>query len=290
MAQSVNNQGESLDQQIDNFQKIPEPNIKDLSVLLITFLKNMSELNKKLNDFENRITTMENNTDLHINRMNNIEEEMRDKEEINDERFDKVDDKVELLTATVNESTELVETSATQTLQMQQSQIDNDVILKGFPVKPNVSEVLDNFKNLFNISDDQVRDSFYVSYTKSSTVNLQGSTNGIIHFVVISFKTKSTKIQLFDNIKNHHGPILLHELSKSLENHENLLIKCANRLTKFNLQAQGVLYKALRRNKISEYRYHNLMFQVKFTTISNWLRIDSQKKIAHLHGQISATT
>lgn len=274
---------DSLDHLVDTFLEIKTPDVKDLSIFLVSFLKATNNLNSRVNTIDDRVEALESRSSLHVNQLNNIEDRLL---EIEEGQYKKdIDEKLNSLQLEIAASANQSEANASNILYIQQTLMEKEVILKGFPVKPDLETVLDNFLVKFAVNREAVKEYYYVSYSRN---NFHASANieqKLLHFIVISFKTKLHKVEIFKK-KAKIGKILFKELQPEITENRDSLIKCTNKLSKFNLYTQRVLYKAQNAEIITEYRFHNNFFQVKATATANWERVDTYKKTTQINKQI----
>lgn len=268
----------ALEELIQNYQKIEKPEVKDLSDFFIQYLKTSNNLNTRFNDCEDRVSELEKRCDLKDTHIKNIEEHLHEVEDNQTTLKTELEEKINNLSDQLEVAKQQIELNSTQTLYMQQLYMDKDLILKGFPTKPDPETVVKNFIKHYDLNIGHVREYYYVDYSKNTKQNSASSKNRSLHFVVISFKSKSAKVEAFKKKKEKGLPLLKNLLPDATENRD-AIIKCSNKLTKFNLHVQHILYKAQEKKIIFEYRYHNYLFQCKQEENSEWFRIDSYKKI-----------
>ncbi len=153
-----------------------------------------------------------------------------------------------------------------------QSKIDNDIIIRGFPRKPESELVCDNFIKYFNLDRSEVLSHYYFPYTSK----FSGKTS---HNVIISFREKQTKMNILSR-KKQLGPLLLNRLVPDQSSSTNIAtVTYTNRLSKFNLHAIYHLNKAKNAGKVFSIRFHNLCFAVKETERCQWTRISNTEEL-----------
>lgn len=276
-----------LDKLVEDFQKIAKPEVTDLSNFLVQFLKKSNNLNTRFNTVEDRVTALEERCDQKDTHLQNVEDRVHDIEDNQNSLKKELEEKIAQLSVKVDENSQQSIHNTTQTLCIQQSLMDNDIILKGFPSKPDPDIVLNNFVNFYGINKMSIHEYYHVSYTKHQKVASSQSNEKMLHFIVISFKSKSTKVKVFESKKKKGSPLLKNLIPDSST--PDILIKCANKLTKFNLYAQRILYKSHQQKIISEYRFHNHLFQIKVQEDSNWIRVDTYKQVNDLNQKTMKT-
>lgn len=273
-----------LDQLVENFQKIAKPDVTDLSEFLVQFLKSSNNLNTRFNTVDDRVTALEERCDQKDTHIQNIEDQLHELEVNQKTLKSELEDQIHKLSERLEDNILQSEHNSTQTLYIQQSLMDKEIILKGFPTKPDPEIVVENFVKFFEVDKTAIKEYYHVSYSKNQAEASTTTNQKLSHFVVIGFKNKSTKISVFAKKKKKGSPLLKNLIPQSSS--PETLIKCANKLTKFNLYVQRVLYKVHQQKTIKEYRYHNHLFQIKLEEDGKWIRIDTYKKVNELDQQI----
>jgi chromosome segregation ATPase len=140
---------------VEDFQKIKRPEIKDLSSLLIPFIKFYIE-NKRLEKVENDIDELA--ADVH-----NLKLEIANSKIQLEDLNRKISEGLETLNNNIKSATEKMidlEASSKKTMSsinvLLQSRIDNDVIIRGFTGKIESQMVCDNFIKYFNLDPSEV--------------------------------------------------------------------------------------------------------------------------------------
>lgn len=299
--QSAKRPREVLDQEnsmvklVSDFKKIDEPTVKDLSRFLVGFLEASNNLNTRVCCLEDRVEKLEESTGLQSDRMNNIEDRLVSIESAQEELKKDLNAKFDALSLQIVQSTEesskKISRNSSQIHYIQQTAMDKDIILKGFPTKPDHLAVVANFLDLFNVDPGMLRESYYVSYQRQQHER-DGKTieAKLLHFVVLAFKKKSTKIEIFQQ-KKVRGPLLLKELVTEIpEAQQRTIIQCTNKLSKFNLHANQVLYRAKSSSIVHEFKFHNQLYQYKVTENAEWIRVDTNEKVDYLEKQLPKTS
>lgn len=274
-----------LQEIVNKIKGKPNPTIKDLADFMADFLIMSTTLSNRVTAVENEVADLTVKTDLHETRFTNVEDKIHEIENENSEekkenkkKFEELQEEIDFLKNKTTKNT-------TEVNLIQQKYLDNEIILKGFPNKPDVEKIVENFNKTYNIANHEVKESYYVSYTlKPRNKTASGK---VVHFVVLKFKEKATKIKIF-NKKKVTGPLLLNSLitqpstaekskdpTDNTESANNPKITIANKFTKFNLYVQRKLYKAKSLNIIYDYRYHNCLFQIIENEGEDWKRIET---------------
>jgi hypothetical protein len=263
-------------QTVADFQKIENPKIKDLSSLLINFIK-FSVDNKRIDKLEANLNDIE--VDVYNQKLDiaNIKSSI----EIMEKKFS---EKIEFLTNSVEEwkqkyekleTAQLKNFSSTNT--MLQSKIDNDLIIRGFPEKPNSRTVCDNFLNVFQLDYASVSTHYYFPYKSKFS-------GKITHNVIIRFREIDTKLDILKR-KKDMGPMLLNRIQPDMQSSSFITLNYSNRLSKFNLSAVYQLTKAKERKQIVNIRFHNLCFAAKVPGNDDWQRVTNYTELNKLTNQ-----
>lgn len=265
-------QTKNILQAVDDFQKIESPEVKDLSSLMINFIKYSISGNKRIDKLEEDVDSLEREVEAQklesaeINRKLDTLSKKVDQEKVsNDSAIQGQLEKTDSLQSSLNKSQSSVN-------MLLQHKIDNDLIIRGFPGKPDHKVVRDNFINIFNLDPVAISSSYYFPYTSK----FSGKTS---HNVIISFRDIETKMNVL-SLKKQSGPLLLSQLTLEFPGtSEASTVTYTNRLTKFNLYAINQLNKTKSAGLIFKVRYHNLCFGVMEKKNSNWIRITNHAEL-----------
>jgi hypothetical protein len=255
----------SLLKSVDDFQKIQNPEIKDLSSLLIKFIK-FSVENKRLDGLEEKVNDLE--QEVHSQKL-----EIANNKTSIEALEQKFNSEIEALTKEVEkwkrkcETLELIQQeSITSTNALLQNKIDNDIIIRGFPSKPDSKTVSEKFLSIFQLDISAIRSHYYFQYTSNFSKKIS-------HNIILSFRDIETKMNVLQR-KKELGPLLLSRIQPNSSGQSSTL-SYSNRLSKFNLYAIYHLNKAKDYKLIHSIRFHNLCFQIKETDKSGWKRISN---------------
>lgn len=280
----VDEEAPDINKIVSDFKAIPDKNVDSLSKFLVDFLQATNNCNIVVKDLKERVVAVEVKSDLHEERMNHIEDQIKAIEDTQKTSEETLEEKIKKLDKVDEISTQCSKNSS-NVFFIQQAMMETDMILKDFPSKPDPDIVLENFLQIFDLNKDTVREHYHVAYevnNNKSNDEMPSSSaapkSKILHFVVIKFKSKTTKTDVF-NIKKKRGPLFLSELLPTMESSKKTVIRCSNKLSKFNLLVQRTLYKAVDEKRVFAYRYHNHLFQVQITETSKWIRIDSYEAL-----------
>jgi hypothetical protein len=255
---------------VEEFQKLDNPELKDLSSLLIKFIK-FSVDNTRLEKLEKDVIDLE--EDVHHQKLEIANNTM------NIAALEKkLNEKIDQLTKSIGEwEKKYIELEASHQNSLSsnnfllQDRIDNDLIVRGFPVKPDIKSACENFLECFRLDMSVVESYYYFPYAAKA-----GKTS---HNLIISFKDFNVKMEVLSR-KKQLGRLLLKKIQPLMEPPDHdVFISYSNRLSKFNLHAIYHLNKAKDNKTIFNVRYHNLFFAVKETEKSPWLRISNPSEL-----------
>lgn len=166
---------------------------------------------------------------------------------------------------------------------LEQQNVDNDIFISGLPFKPDLNAISTAIAAKFGIAPDMIAHKYSYEFTPPSKPTSQSSSAAkkSYHHAVISFKDKTTKIN-FMAAKKKNGPVKYEELNDDAMTQEqrSTTIRITNRLSKFNLHVQSVLFAAKDGRKISSFMLHNGLFRIKRDENSNWEMIESEAALA----------
>jgi hypothetical protein len=255
---------------VENFQKIENPELKDLSSLLIKFIK-FSVDNKRLDKLEQNVNDLE--EDMHLQKLDigNNTTNIAALEKKFTAEIDSLKKTIEELKAKNSDLEESNQKNLGTNNFLLQDRIDNDLIVRGFPAKPDCKVACEKFLEAFHLDSSVVRTHYYFPYTLDS--------GKITHNLIISFNEFEVKMKILES-KKQRGPLLLNCIQPHLAPpDQDVTLTYSNRLTKFNLYAIYHLNKAKDNKIIHSIRYHNLFFSIKETEKGGWKRITNMSDL-----------
>lgn len=250
---------QSVCQIVNEFESLENPSNKQTGQLICEFLKKETEIRSKIFTLENRVDDIEISTEKNSDELETFR------------------------THTENQFCQM----ETTLHKLEQDKVDNDIFLSGFPNKPNVDGIAMALAERFKIPEQSIVKKYQYELKVKQTRGAGGQETveqpKIIHNVVIGFKDNATKVQFMKD-KKENGPILYEQLNKNCrqKNDAKTTIKCSNRLTKFNLKAQHLLWQAKTKGKISHFQLHNGTFRMKKTENSGWVNISTEMELVKL--------
>lgn len=170
---------------------------------------------------------------------------------------------------------------------VEQKQIDKHLFMSGFPSNPDEDEVMSSLLELYEIPETSVDYKYSFQFTPrrvtpnaTSTPSSSTQQTKTYHQMVIVFKDNQTKSK-FMKAKKEKGPIVFDQLSKKPLSGEEAktIIRCVNRLSKFNLKVQRELLTAKNQQKIFSFQLYNGVFRLKIIENSGWKIIDTENAL-----------
>jgi hypothetical protein len=162
--------------------------------------------------------------------------------------------------------------AAVEKNEYEQRIVDNDVILSGFPKLPNSGFVVKSLMQLFSIEQNEVKSHHQFRVKKNMFEQ---------HFVVISFKEKTSQVKLLQGIDSMSTPLKFSQfLETPLGNfYDNTTINCRMCLSKFNIFALQELQKFKSRRLIIDIKFEGFFYHVKRNSNSKWRAVRSEDDI-----------
>lgn len=254
-----------------------EPTMKDVAMLLFQLIDKASSTRNTVNDISDRLAKIENRYDQTSRRLKSIEErcgthttsiDALEKAKTTNE------EKIDLLKS-------LTDSNEQSLHKLEQSKIDNDIFLSGFPIKPDHIKVKSALANFYNIAPDMIDHSYqYEFILQPKATSTPNAINKVVHNVVVSFKERNVKFA-FMKKKKELGEFLYEQIDSAVKDPKDkaAVIKCSNRLTKFNLLAQRQLFRAKGEGKIHSFQLHNGTFRAKKDEKAKWTYVDTSTSL-----------
>jgi hypothetical protein len=165
---------------------------------------------------------------------------------------------------------------------LDQREVDKDIYISGFPVEPNEGEITEALMKMHDIPLNKVDRHYSFSFTVKPRASSTPKDGGrqrqrSVHQMVIGFKDMETKMK-FMKAKKDKGPIALEQLTKAKLKPEDAkaMIRCVNRLSKFNLKVQRHLMTSKVNGDIVGFQLHNGLFRLKEKDDSSWKVIGTE--------------
>lgn len=155
----------------------------------------------------------------------------------------------------------------------EQQRLDLDIILSGFPLKPVCKTVVHKFLYIHSVPIDKVK-TFYQFENKTG--------DQTFHHIVITFKDKPSKSQLFKAHAELRKPIRWSQLSENNCSESNAIIKFYNRFSKFNFGVEKQLYRLKASGIIAEHKFKDSFYCFKQTPVSEWKAVSVVEDLDHL--------
>lgn len=155
----------------------------------------------------------------------------------------------------------------------EQQRLDLDIILSGFPVKPVCKTVVHAFLKIHSIPIEKVKTFYqFENHTGDQT----------FYHIVITFKDKPSKSQLFKAQADLRKPIRWNQLSEDKRSESNAIIKFNSRFSKFNFGVEKQLYRLKTHGIIVDYKFKDSFYCFKQTPVSEWNIVSVVQDIDHL--------
>lgn len=252
----------------NNLKTCLDPSLSDIINALghvlsiqISTLKETSTTNEKITSIENKISSL--------------------KSEIGDIKKQQKEDVDSLKEKLVKTESNFLKVRTDLNVILQ-SKIDNDVVIAGFPNKPDEEYAIKEFCKFYDLPDDCI--SSYYSYMSKKK---DGSDQGVL---VVTFKTKTHQIAYREK-KTVKGPITLNQvLETKVAPAQNIALSCFNRLTSLNQHIQRELGKLQTSNKIKAINYKNCQFYIRMDESSPQMPIASLEQLNDLLASLGIST
>lgn len=274
---------DSIQTIISEFKAEASPSIGSLSTFLVSYLEKSEELRNLTYDIQYRTLQVEQKVEV-----------LEGKQLKTDEILIENAEAIELVGRDVQSQRKEISDIAALNLQneaslhkLEQHKIDSDLFLSGFPNKPNIEEVTNKLLAMHGIPQETVAYKYAYQFTPRSSKPLPSSSSTpeakkVYHHMVISFKDKAIKMKILEARKGK-GPLKLEQLCdgpSQMERGKPKTIRCTNRLSQFNLRAQGKLFAAKQEGWIYAFQLHNGTFRIKKEENSRWEPIDTSTALA----------
>lgn len=263
-SEEQNQLDDSMQSLISEFNAITNYTVNDLAKFMRKYLAKSEECRRSIYDVQHEVNEVQ-------IKVKAIEEKLKSKD--NDDKANKT--KMDLVASNMREMKDSSLEVEAKTHRVEQKLIDRHVFISGFPVKPNKEEVLEKLRTLYEISQESVDTSYCYQFSlrpkASSTPGASRAEPKTIFHMVVEFKDNQGK-ELFMKNKKEKGPLAFEQLTsqKLKDDDRKSLIRCVNRLSKFNLKVQRELQSAKADQKVFSYQLHNGLFRVKEREDSGW--------------------
>lgn len=263
-----------------NLEANENPTNKDIVSLLIKLLDKQDTMTLAVNRAFQRLEVVENKCEQLTNRTKAVEETG----ETHTNAIGNLESASELHQKSIDSLRDLSQANESMLHKLEQSKIDSDLFLSGFPIKPDHKKVVTEIIKIYDIAPESIERSYQYEYEvrnkPSANSTQKNETRKSYHHVVISFKNMSTKMDFLMKKKNL-GPLYYQQLDPSVKDPklQSTNIRCTNRLTKFNLKAQSRLFNAKNEGKIYGFQLHNGVFRAKKEERNGWTVIDTESSL-----------
>lgn len=279
-----NKLNDSIQSIISEFKSEADPSVKSLSAFLVRYVETSEELRNLTYDVHYRTAQVEKKVEILEEKQVTTENELKENA-----------DAIELVERDIKRQSEVIDHITASAVQneaslhmLEQHKVDSDIFLSGFPTQPNIEEVTKNILALHGLKEECVAYKYAYQFTPRPQQPLPTSTSTpesakkVYHHMVISFKDKQIKMNLLA-ARRVKGPLKLEQLragAAQMERGMPKTIRCTNRLSQFNLRAQGKLFAAKQEGKIHVFQLHNGTFRIKKEEHSRWEPINTSTALA----------
>jgi hypothetical protein len=191
---------------VEKFQKITNPEIKDLSSILIPFIKFYIE-NKRMEKLESEVDELA--AEVHKLKLDIVNSKI-ELEALNKN----ISDGLKALNNTMQSfiaNVDKLEISSKKSMSainlLLQNKIDNDIIICGFSAMVESKSICDNFIKTFHLDPSEIVSTYYFPYDSKFS-------GKISHNIIIGFREKAAKLKVLAR-KKEMGPLLDPVASKS---------------------------------------------------------------------------
>jgi hypothetical protein len=238
---------EPLDQAIKNLTTNQNPSIKDISDALVVLLTSQKEALTEQNAFKKQLFSMTSKIIENAMAIKNMQRDFA----------------ADVLNLTAKQH------------KFEQSKIDDEVAVGGFPSKPDPAYATKQLCQILNLPISLVYRAYAYEFKNKKTQKNEGQ-------LVIKFNCKTDHIK-FNKIKREADPVQVSQLMvDASEEYANVPVKIFNRLTPNNRSIIASLRKLQKEEKIIKdgIRYRNCCFEVKTDATSDFQPVPS---IDHLN-------
>lgn len=282
---------DSIQALISEFKTKKEMTTNDIGQFLISFIEKSEEMRNVVYDTSFRTAVLE-------KKVSDLEKMAADDREDIEENSAAI----KVVTRDSAKHDKMLDTLEANTIKneallhkLEQQTVDNDIFISGLPFKPDLEAISTAITAKFGIASDTIAHKYSYEFTplnkQTPQTSSSSATKKSYHHAVISFKDKATKIR-FMAAKKKNGPIKYEELNDDAMTQEQktTTIRFTNRLSKFNLRVQGVLYAAKDGGKLSTFMLHNGLFRIKRDEKSNWEMIETEAALAPFNTERTSKT
>lgn len=280
---------DSIQSIISEFKAEAAPSIGSLSAFLVNYLEKSEELRHLTYDIHFRTLQVEQKVEV-----------LEEKQTKTDEALTENAEAIELVERDIQSHRKEIDHIAASTLaneaslhKLEQHKVDSDLFLSGFSSEPDVEKVTKKLLALHGLPEKCVAYKYAYQFTPTpskppiSSTSTPEARKKVYHHMVVSFKDKEMKMKILA-ARRGNGPLKLEQLCDEpvqLDKGKPKTIRCSNRLSKFNLRAQGKLFSAKQEGKIYAFQLHNGTFRVKKEEQSRWESIDTTTALALLEDE-----
>jgi hypothetical protein len=163
---------------------------------------------------------------------------------------------------------------------LEQKEVNSDLYLSNFPVKPDTSTICDNLSQLLEFPREKIKSAYAFPLSRKpppqSSPHAHSQTT---YSVVIKLSDESTKIEALKK-KKDRGMIKLEQLVPTIAaKFKDFSIPTLSRLTKFNNAVVNRLIKARAEKKVEIFQLRNGLFRFKSVSADKWTYVGTEYEL-----------
>ena len=272
-SEELNQLDDSMQSLVSEFKTKENRNVEDLCQFMASYIEKSEDYRRTICEIHHQ----------HIELQKRVEV-VESKFESQNDKIQENLDHVELVERDLKETKESGLETESSVHKIEQKQIDKHIFISGFPSKPDEDEVMSSLLALYEIPETSVDYKYSYQFTPRKSTPKATSTPStstqqvkMFHQMVIAFKDNQSKSK-FMKAKKEKGPVAYEQLTKKHLGNDDAkaIIRCVNRLSKFNLKVQREMLTAKNQQKIFNFQLHNGVFRMKISETSGWKIIDTE--------------
>lgn len=232
---------------LTELKKIEDPTPKQLLEAMIAMMQMQLGMNLKIDSMSKSMKSLESAISSNKTRIDTLEENFDDLEDL------------------------AIESKGAINL-IKQKEIDNNVMISGFPNKPDATEAANKILENYEMNPNCIK--YCYSYERS-VENKKDKSVKTIGYLVITLNSKSDQINLQKKKKEKGLPVLKNIVANPPANQADSQLKMFNMLTSENISIQQDLRKLIEDNRIVEIKFRNCCFYIRIKEDSDLIAVSS---------------
>lgn len=267
---------DSMQSLVSDFKTKPNRSMDDLFDFMTSYIE-------KSEDYRRTVCEIDHQHQVLQKRVDTIEKTLED----NEKKQTEVVEHFEVVDGDVKKMKKAALENEASLHRLEQKQVDKHVYIAGLPEKPDENEMVESLLKIYGMPKDCVDFSYTFQFTakhdrpnKTSTPGPSSQRSKTSYQMVVAFKDQTSKAK-FMREKISKGPLLYKQLtSKQLKTDDaETVIRCVNRLSRFNLMVQRELLGAKNQGEINSFQLHNGAFRLRTEEKSPWKIIDTEEAL-----------